>query len=215
LDPTVGGTPEESTHFIGATEAAKEADGKTVFESTKERKSDKRQRSKNDNPSDIEGFLGPWGGYVDEKRVMKPNEVSRLCKAVHKFQFMLIYNRQSVGQSVLVPGTHLGPVTNFISFLEISFRLFRGCYFVAPFLTRGRVYNLLYNCFWVLPEQSLLGQSPTELTAILYCLISDCVPSSWPLTTRRDYGGGILTHLHTGKHRSRHLIIGLKNGINC
>jgi hypothetical protein len=78
LDPTVGGTPEEATHFIGATEAAKEADGKTVFESTKERKLDKRKRSKNDNPSDIEGFLGPWGGYVDEKRVMRPNEVSRL-----------------------------------------------------------------------------------------------------------------------------------------
>lgn len=76
LDPTVGGAPEEAAHFIGATEAAKEADGKTVFESTKERPSDKRKRSKNDNPSDIEGFLGPWGGYVDEKRVMKPSDVS-------------------------------------------------------------------------------------------------------------------------------------------
>ncbi|PNF34865.1 Pre-mRNA-processing factor 17 [Cryptotermes secundus] len=74
LDPTVGVAPEEATQFIGATEAAKEAEGKTVFESTKERKSDKRKRIKNDNPSDIEGFLGPWGGYVDEKRVMKPNE---------------------------------------------------------------------------------------------------------------------------------------------
>lgn len=74
LDPTVGGTPQEATHFIGATEAAKETEGKTVFESTKERKSDKRKRNKNDNPSDIEGFLGPWGGYIDEKRVMKPNE---------------------------------------------------------------------------------------------------------------------------------------------
>ncbi|KDR23898.1 pre-mRNA-processing factor 17 [Zootermopsis nevadensis] len=74
LDPTVGCSPEEATNFIGATEAAKEAEGKTVFESTKERPSDRRKRSKNDNPSDIEGFLGPWGGYVDEKRVMKPSE---------------------------------------------------------------------------------------------------------------------------------------------
>ncbi|PSN51199.1 hypothetical protein C0J52_06069 [Blattella germanica] len=57
-----------------AMEAAKEADGRTVFESTKERPSDKRKRSKNDNPSDVEGFLGPWGGFIDEKRVMKPNE---------------------------------------------------------------------------------------------------------------------------------------------
>jgi hypothetical protein len=39
---------------------------------------------------------------------------------VCKFKFKLIYDRQSVGQSVLVPGTHMGPVTNFFSLLEIS-----------------------------------------------------------------------------------------------
>jgi hypothetical protein len=55
--------------------------------------------------------------------------------------------------------------------LEISFRQLRVCYFVAPSLTRGRVCNLLYNCFWALPEQSLLGRSPAELTTIFYCLI--------------------------------------------
>jgi hypothetical protein len=33
---------------------------------------------------------------------------------------------------------------------------------------------------------------------IHYRLIWDCVPSSSPLTSRRDYGGGILTRLHTG-----------------
>jgi hypothetical protein len=94
----------------------------------------------------------------------------------------------------------------------------------APSLTRGWACNLLYNCFWALPEQSLLGPNSVELTAILYCLISDSpnlecqVPlfippgTEWPsytsghsvpflssLTTRRDYGGGILTLLHTGK----------------
>jgi hypothetical protein len=31
----------------------------------------------------------------------------------------------------------------------------------------------MYNCFWTLPEQSLLGPSPAELTAIFYCLICD------------------------------------------
>jgi hypothetical protein len=72
----------------------------------------------------------------------------------------LIYDRQSVGQSVLVSGTDLGPVTNFFSLLEIFFRQLRICYFVAPSLTRGRVCNLLYNCFWALPEQSILGQVP-------------------------------------------------------
>jgi hypothetical protein len=40
--------------------------------------------------------------------------------------------------------------------LEIFFRQLRVYYFVAPSLTRGRACNLLYNCFWALPEQSLL-----------------------------------------------------------
>jgi hypothetical protein len=51
--------------------------------------------------------------------------------------------------------------------LEISFRQLRLCYFVAPSLTRRRVCNLLYNCLWAFPEQSVLGRSPTQLTAIL------------------------------------------------
>jgi hypothetical protein len=89
-----------------------------------------------------------------------------------KLKLKLIYGRQSVGQSVLVSGTHLGPVTNFF-LLEISFRHFQVCYFVAPSLTRGRVCNLLYNCFSALPEQSLLRWSPAELTAIFYSLIWD------------------------------------------
>ncbi|BES92770.1 WD domain, G-beta repeat [Nesidiocoris tenuis] len=45
---------------------------KTVMESTSARPLDKRKRVKNDDPADIEGFVGPWGTYVDEKRVMKP-----------------------------------------------------------------------------------------------------------------------------------------------
>jgi hypothetical protein len=32
---------------------------------------------------------------------------------------------------------------------------------------------LLYNCFCALPEQSLLGRIPAELTARFYCLIRD------------------------------------------
>jgi hypothetical protein len=60
------------------------------------------------------------------------------------------------------------------SFLhEISFRQLRVCNFVVPSLTRGWVCKLLYNCFWALPDQSLLRWSPTELTALFYCLIWD------------------------------------------
>lgn len=60
--------------IIGSKEAAEESGGKTVFENTTLRPSDKRKRNRNSDPSDIEGFLGPWGGYTDEKRVIKPSE---------------------------------------------------------------------------------------------------------------------------------------------
>lgn len=49
---------------------------KTVFEKTSERILDKRKRFKNNNAEDIEGFLGPWGSYINEKKVVKPTEVS-------------------------------------------------------------------------------------------------------------------------------------------
>jgi hypothetical protein len=96
-----------------------------------------------------------------------------------------------------------GTRDQFFFLFEISFRQLRLCYFVVPSLTRGRLCNLLYDCFWFLPEQPLLGRSPAELMAKFYCLIWD-VPSSSPLTTLRDYGGGILTRLHTGKYRLQH-----------
>jgi hypothetical protein len=66
-----------------------------------------------------------------------------------------------------------GACDQFFFLLEISFRQLRVYYFVAPSLPRGRVCNLLYNCFWALPEQPLLGRSPAELTAIFYCFIRD------------------------------------------
>lgn len=68
------GSAEEGRTIIGAKEAAEVLGCKTVFKSTTLRPSDKRKRHRNDNPADIEGFLGPWGGYVDEKRVIKPTE---------------------------------------------------------------------------------------------------------------------------------------------
>ncbi|KAG9510213.1 Pre-mRNA-processing factor 17, partial [Fragariocoptes setiger] len=40
---------------------------------TKQKKN-KRKRIKNDNPGDVDGYLGPWARYDDEKRVSKPSE---------------------------------------------------------------------------------------------------------------------------------------------
>jgi hypothetical protein len=63
--------------------------------------------------------------------------------------------RQPVYPGVRRPS---GTCNQFFFLLEISFRQLRVCNFVAPSLTRGRVCKLLYNCFWALPEQSLLGE---------------------------------------------------------
>jgi hypothetical protein len=64
-----------------------------------------------------------------------------------------------------------GTREQFFFLLEIFFRQLRVYYFAAPSLTRGRVCNLLYNCFWALRDQPLLGRLPTEPMAIFYCLI--------------------------------------------
>jgi hypothetical protein len=66
-----------------------------------------------------------------------------------------------------------GTCDQFFFHHEISCRQLRLCYCVAPSLMRGRVCNLLYNCFWALPEQSLLSRNPAKLAAIFYCLIWD------------------------------------------
>jgi hypothetical protein len=77
--------------------------GKTVFESAKKRPEDKRKRLRNDDPGDIEGYLGPWGKFVDEKTVMKPDEVRqhsslvfciKLCHTL--LSLKLYYNRNCV-----------------------------------------------------------------------------------------------------------------------
>jgi hypothetical protein len=82
----------------------------------------------------------------------------------------LIYERQSVGQSVLVSGAHLGPATNFSSSLKFSLD---GCGFVAPSLTRGRV-SVTYFTIVSGPCQSSHSWSESRrVTAIFYCLICD------------------------------------------
>lgn len=74
MDPSTDGDAEMASAVVVSAMVAPpvEAEGKTVFETIKKRPLDKKKRNKNDNPEDITGFLGPWGGYVGEQRVMKP-----------------------------------------------------------------------------------------------------------------------------------------------
>lgn len=74
LDPTVDGSSDGIKLVTNTGQEELDTNAKTVFESTKLRPLDKRKRKKNNDPSDIDGFLGPWGGFVDEQRVMKPSE---------------------------------------------------------------------------------------------------------------------------------------------
>ena len=78
IDPSIDnmGRTEDEPTIVGAVEVAKETNLKTVFESTSKRPLDRRKRNKNDDPADINGFLGPWGTYVDEQKVVKPDPVS-------------------------------------------------------------------------------------------------------------------------------------------
>jgi hypothetical protein len=70
-----------------------------------------------------------------------------------------------------------GTSDQFFFLLEVSFRHLWVCYFAAPSLTRGRVCNLLYNCFWALPEKSLLGQLPQNSRP--YFTLSSETPPTW------------------------------------
>ncbi|WAR07695.1 PRP17-like protein [Mya arenaria] len=74
IDPTVDSETTSGTKMLGDSIALEENKGLTAFEKAKKRPEDKRKRHLNDDPSNIEGFIGPWGKFVDEQTVMKPNE---------------------------------------------------------------------------------------------------------------------------------------------
>ncbi|CAI9735967.1 pre-mRNA-processing factor 17 [Octopus vulgaris] len=65
---------ESQAPVIGDVAKAEANKHLTVFEKTKCRPGDKRKRLRNDNAADVDGYLGPWGKFVDEQTVMKPNE---------------------------------------------------------------------------------------------------------------------------------------------
>lgn len=76
VDPSIDSSTAAIPKIVGTAPADGQTDIKTVFETIPKRPKDRRKRERNDAPADIEGFLGPWGGYVDEEKVSKPNEVS-------------------------------------------------------------------------------------------------------------------------------------------
>merc|ERR1711874_738798 len=61
-DPSVG-DGDQGDKLVGSEQGAEDAEFKTVFEDNKKRPLDKRKREKNNDPSDIEGYLGPWSKF--------------------------------------------------------------------------------------------------------------------------------------------------------
>ncbi|XP_006879222.1 PREDICTED: pre-mRNA-processing factor 17-like [Elephantulus edwardii] len=72
LDPSLD-SQQVSTKYIGSVEEAEKNQGLTVFE-TGQKRTEKRKKYKENDASNIDGFLGPWAKYVDEKDVAKPSE---------------------------------------------------------------------------------------------------------------------------------------------
>lgn len=64
------------TRFVGEVEKAAENEGRTVFEDDKE-KPKKRKREHFGDPSDPEGYKGPWAEFTDEVKSSGPSEEQR------------------------------------------------------------------------------------------------------------------------------------------
>jgi hypothetical protein len=86
-----------------------------------------------------------------------------------RFKFKLIYDRRSVGQSILLSGSHLEPMTRFL----FSVWWLRVSWCGAPSLTRGWVCNLFVQLLLVLARAVTLGFKSRRPTTIVYCLIWD------------------------------------------
>ena len=48
-----------------------------MFELKTVRTGEKRKREEKGDPGDVDGYMGPWRGYVDQLKVAKPNEEQR------------------------------------------------------------------------------------------------------------------------------------------
>jgi hypothetical protein len=144
----------------------------------------------------------------------------------HPTEVEVEVNLQPTVSRPVCPGVRRpsGTCNQFFFILEISFRQLQLCYFVAPSLMRGLVCNLLVAIASG-PCQSSHSWLEVPQNSRPYFTVSFETPPTWrarspylyppgtewpsytpghwvtflsPLTTRRDYGGGILTRLHTG-----------------
>jgi hypothetical protein len=105
----------------------------------------------------------------------------------------LCHDWQSVGQSVFVSSTHLGPKTRYLLLSESC-----GFVNVGRLLWRegGSVFN---NYCWPFPAFSFLGPSPARLVTIFYCLRFEISPT-WKARFRCLYPPGTGWPSYTPRH---------------
>ena len=60
--------------YIGLHDRAKVMEGLTVFEAKSVSTREKRKREDKGDPSDVDGYKGPWREYVGQVTVSKPTE---------------------------------------------------------------------------------------------------------------------------------------------
>ncbi|CAF0943757.1 unnamed protein product [Rotaria sordida] len=71
-DPSLG--EYNILQMIGDQTSAEINQGMTIFETSRKRSGEKRKKEKNNDPSDVDGFHGPWAPFVDEITVSRPSE---------------------------------------------------------------------------------------------------------------------------------------------
>jgi hypothetical protein len=120
-------------------------------------------------------------------RVSLPS--SRRKGKLYSWSWSSSCGRQSVDQFLWVSGLPLGPLTRFY----LALPSLSDSYFIllskVPSLMRKRVCSLQCNHSLV---RLLTPNNHTLPSHLRLCSLVS------PLTTRRDYAGGILTRLHTG-----------------
>jgi hypothetical protein len=96
------------------------------------------------------------------------NHCTTHVKSKQKLKSKLYYDGQAVGQSVLVPVTHLRPATNFLTYLWL---FLDSCLFVDVGRPLWReVGSVVFSFCRASPAQSFSDLSPMGLTSIFYCL---------------------------------------------
>lgn len=94
IDPS---TNQVGDGIVGDTAEASNKNSVTVFETAPLRPKDKRRRERNDDPSDVNGYLGPWANYKNQVLVATPTEEEK-----EKIQALLAKRKKRVRRGAVV-----------------------------------------------------------------------------------------------------------------